>query len=122
MPSTEEQLLAEIEQALSSALTPSLTRWSDGADLYEAYVFSLILDAATVEGAVISFRNVDGTPPTTFTFRTSPGHIYSRRRAYSHALLQFSDVPLLLEVHTGVYVSGKSGLIHEADVLVLLAD
>jgi hypothetical protein len=28
----------------------------------------------------------------------------------------------LLEVHTGVYVSGKSGLIHEADVLVLLAD
>jgi hypothetical protein len=28
----------------------------------------------------------------------------------------------MLEAHMGVYVTGRSGLIHEADVLVLLAE
>ncbi len=121
MTSTEDQLLSQIEQTLGSVVTSSLTRSSAGADLYEAYVFSLILEAAAIEGARVSFKNVDGTLPAVFTFRTSPGHLYSRTRLYSNAVVEFTDLPLL-EAHTGVYLSGKSGLIHEADVLVLLAD
>lgn len=121
MPTVLDQLISSIEQALGPALALSLTNASAGADLYEAYVFSLILDAAAIEGASITFKDVNGDDPATFIFRTSPGHIYSKAQLYSHAVLEFSDVPPL-EAHTGVYVSGKSGLIHEADVLVLLAE
>lgn len=121
MPPVADQLVSAIEQALGPALAPNLSNASAGADLYEGYVFSLILDAAAIEGASIFFRDVNGNDPITFTFRTSPGHLYSRTRLYTHAVLQFPDVPPL-EAHTGVYVSGKSGLIHEADVLVLLGE
>ncbi len=70
----------------------------------------------------LQFRNVDGTTPAVYTFRTSPGHIWSHAQPYTHAVLTFPDQLPQLELHTGVYVSGKSGLIHEADVLVLLSE
>ena len=114
-------LLAQIQAALGPALTPSLTLASSGWDVFEAYVLSLILDAAETEGAAIGFLNVDGSIQTQFTFRTNPGHIWWDSQPFSYATIQFPSTPLL-EAHMGVYVSGKSGLIHEADVLVLLSD
>jgi len=114
-------LLAQIQAALGPALSPNLTPASAGSDLFEAYVLSLILDAAEIEGASIGFSNVDGSVPTQFTFRTSPGHIWWDSQPFTYATIQFPGAPTL-EVHMGVYVSGKSGLIHEADVLVLLAE
>lgn len=114
-------LLAEVEATLGPALPPSLGPASDGSDVFEAYVFSILLDAADVEGANVSFENVDGSTPAIFTFRTSPGHIWSNAQQYTHAVLMFPDTPPL-EAHLGVYVTGKSGLIHEADILVLLAE
>lgn len=114
-------LLAQIQSALGSSITPSLTSVSAGSDIFEAYVLALFLRAAQTEGANISFRNVDGSTPTIFTFRTSPGHIWWANQLYTHAEVQFPGAPLL-EVHMGVYVTGKSGLIHEADVLVLLSE
>jgi hypothetical protein len=114
-------LLQAIQAALGPAILPSLTTASAGWDIFEAYVLSIILEAAEIEGATIGFRNIDGSVPTIFTFRTSPGHIWWNTQPYSHAEIQFSNLPLL-EAHTGVYVSGKSGLIHEADVLVLLSE
>jgi hypothetical protein len=114
-------LLAQIEAAIGPALSPSLTSASAGSDVFEAYILSIILDAAEAEGATITFRNVDGSAPTVFTFRTSPGHLWSTAQPYTHAELQFPGVPLL-EAHMGVYVSGRSGLIHEADILVLTSD
>lgn len=113
-----QDLLTQIQQAIGPALSPSLTSASAGSDIFEAYILSIILDAAEAEGATITFRNVDGSLPTVFTFRTSPGHIWSTAQQYTHAEIQFVGVPLL-EAHMGVYVSGKSGLIHEADILVL---
>ena len=111
-------LLAQIQAAIGPALLPSLTTASGGSDVFEAYVLSIILDAAEAEGAILTFRNVDGSVPTIFTFRTSPGHIWSTAQQYTHAEIQFPSVPLL-EAHMGVYVSGKSGLIHEADIVPL---
>ncbi len=67
---------------------------------------------------VVEFRNRDGSIPTQFIFRSSPGHLYSGTQNYTYARIQFPGVPTL-EAHLGVYVSGKSQLIHEADVVVL---
>src|SRR5438034_974802 len=114
-------LLASIQATLGPAMSPSLTAASAGSDLFEAYVFSLVLDAAENEEANIQFQNVNGSNSGIFTFRTSPGHIWWDSQPYTHAELQFPDCPLL-EAHLGVYVTGKSGLIHEADVLVLLSE
>lgn len=117
MPAMVQQIAA----ALGPAISPSLSAASAGSDIFEAYVLSIILQAAEIEGAVITFRNIDGTVPGVFTFRTSPGHLWSYTQPYTHAEIQFPNLPLL-EAHTGVYVSGRSGLIHEADVLVLLSE
>ena len=114
-------LLTQIQNALGGAIAPSLTAASAGSDIFEAYILSIVLNAAEIEGATIAFRNVDGSVPGLFTFRTSPGHIWWDSQLYTHVELQFPDAPLL-ELHLGVYVTGKSGLIHEADVLVLLSE
>lgn len=113
-------LLAQIQTTLGS-VSPGLTTASAGSDIFEAYVLSVILDAADTEGATIRFRNVDGSIPVTFTFRTTPGHLWWDSAPYTHAEIKFQDAPLL-EAHMGVYITGKSGLIHEADLLVLLSE
>jgi hypothetical protein len=110
-------LLNAIDTSLAN-LPTNLTTQSAGGDIFEAYIFGLILDAAENEGANVTFRNRDGSIPVQFLFRSSPGHLYSAAQNYTYARIQFPNVPLL-EAHLGVYVSGKSQLIHEADVVVL---
>jgi hypothetical protein len=75
--------------------------------------------AAQAEEATVSFENVDGAIPQTFVFRTSPGYIFSHEHPYTHANLVFPSKPPL-EAHIGVRVEGKSGVLHECDVAVLL--
>src|SRR5947209_1629753 len=95
-------LLSEIRTAIGSALNPNLTAASAGSDLFEAYVFGLVLTAARQEGATIRFENVDGSSSQTFTFRTSPGHLFWDNRPYTHAVIEFLNRPEL-EAHLGVY-------------------
>jgi hypothetical protein len=115
----KKELLDQIKTALGQALSPSLKAKSKGYDLYEAYVFTLVLTAARRSGATVQYENRDGTVPKTFVFRTSPGEISSGN--YSHAVLTFPAKPEL-EVHVGIYVSGVSKVPHEADVCVLRRD
>ena len=112
-------LLTEVRQALGNAVPPSLTAWSKGYDLYEAYVFTLVLRAAQTTGFAVTYENRDGSVPTTFTFPTGPGEISSGN--YSHAILTISDKPQL-EAHVGIYISGVSKVPHEADVSVIMRD
>lgn len=115
--STPAALLQQIRTTLGS-LAPSLSNASDASDIFEAYVFSLVLEAARVEGASVEYRDVDNGTPSMFVFRTSPGYIFSRTQRYTHALLLFMGKPAL-EVHVGVRVVGKSGVLHECDVAVI---
>lgn len=117
MTSAEQQLLAQIRSALTP-LPPSLTNSSQGSDLFEAYILTLILQASRSEGATISYENVFGSAPNQFYFRTSPGHIYSTRHPYTHAVIDFGQRPPL-EAHLGIRVSGRSQVLHECDVAVL---
>lgn len=111
-------LLAAIQGTLGATVTPSLTSTSATSDIFEAYIFSLVLDAARIEGASIYFQDVLGNIPNTFIFRTSPGYIFSTTQTYTHAIINFPGKPLL-EAHVGIRVSGSSGVLHECDIAVL---
>jgi hypothetical protein len=112
-----QSLVNQIQSALAP-LPPSLTNQSHGSDLFEAYILTIALEAAKAEGATVTYETVQGTVPTQFVFRTSPGHIYSTRHSYTHAVIAFPDKDDL-EAHVGVRVVGKSGVLHECDIAVL---
>mgnify|MGYP000845338428 CR=1 FL=1 len=111
-------LLNQIANTFGATISSSLTTASDTSDIFEAYVFSLVLEAARTEGATITYRDVLGNTPTSFIFRTSPGYIFSTNRNYTHAVILFPN-KAPLEVHIGVRVVGKSGVLHECDVAVI---
>lgn len=115
---TTSELLTSIRASLGPSISPSLNLASDTSDIFEAYVFSLVIDAAKNEGATVDYKNVYGATPTTFVFRTSPGYIFSRAHPYTHAVLTFLRKSPL-ELHVGVRVVGKSGVLHECDVAVI---
>lgn len=112
-------LLANIQATLSAAISPNLTVGSQGDDLYEAYIWSVIINAAQNKGATIEFKDVFGnTVSANFTFRTSPGEIWWQSQNYCHAEISFPNCPAL-EAHVGIYVAGRSKVRHECDVAVL---
>jgi hypothetical protein len=117
---TPSPLLLEIERTLGS-LTTSYSSSSKIHDVFEGFVFTLAVDAAASYGAAVEYRDVYGAVTNHLVFRTSPGRIYSTSQAYSHAVLDFGDSPRL-EVHIGVQVLGRSGVLHECDVLILPED
>src|SRR6266480_6787350 len=96
---SKRELLNEIRAALGPAVSPSLTTRSKGCDIYEAYLFGLVLESAQQEDARrIAFENVDGSTGSTVTFRTTPMKIQTRKRPYSHAVILESVVNLAVFV------------------------
>jgi hypothetical protein len=112
-----DELVAEIQNMLA---TNSISYHSASAvwDVYEGFIFSLVVDTASRNGAKVTYRNVKGVVVSDLVFRTSPGQLYSDSKLYTHAVVEFEGAPLL-EVHVGVRVQGTSGVLHECDVLVL---
>lgn len=117
MPITDD-LLNEVSGALGAAIQPSLSSSSNASDLFEAYVFTLVLRAAIIEGAKVSYFDPWEKPTSNFVFRTSPGYLWSTAKPYTHARIALPSKELL-EAHLGVRVTGKSGVLHEFDVCVL---
>lgn len=118
-----QNILDEIETLLQSELI-DISQASSSADndIYEAYIFFLVIEAARRENAEIGYVNFNGEASTELIFRTSPGVIYSRINNYTHAVLNFgSNIPIL-EVHIGIKLVGKSKVEHEADVVVLYSE
>lgn len=111
----------DISSALRSAASANLSAASAGNDLYEAYVWTLVLEAARRQGATIRLVTRSGTLATNFYFRTAPSSIFSNLHDYCHTELRFPRAPVL-EAHVGIYVSGKSKVNHECDVAVLDQD
>lgn len=113
-----DELLNAVTAALGAAVPPTLTSASAVSDLFEAYVFTLVVRAAQAEGAAVSYLDVNGAAAQAFVFRTSPGYIWSKTHPYTHAVLAFPGREPL-EAHVGVRVAGKSGVLHELDVCVI---
>ena len=123
-PRTPRDLLNSLRRSLGSGVRPVAT--VSGAnptaddDLYEAYLFGLVLRAARNVGFRVSFENAGG-PVNVIKLRASPGRIMAYHKKgpnFTHAVLEYVDRPPL-ELHTGVRISGKSKVAHEADLLLL---
>jgi hypothetical protein len=113
-----DELLNQIDATFGAGIQPNLTTASAVSDIFEVYVFSLVVRAAETEGATVAFYDVYGQPANTFIFRTSPGHLWSSTQPYTYARLSFPTKELL-EAHLGVRVAGRSHVLHELDVCVL---
>lgn len=119
--SVREDLLAIIEDAVLSGALLGYNEPTATNDIFENYVWTICLDAARRGGARIRYKDVYNNDASVLTFRTSPGAIYSTSQAYTHAVLDFDNCPLL-EIHVGIRITGKSGVLHECDVAVLYRD
>jgi hypothetical protein len=111
-------ILTELPTLFGAVNLPSIQNGPDPGDVFELYVFGLILEAARREQATVTYENVNGPFQGVATFRTTPGRIWSQSDSYTHAVLQFPHRPTL-EVHLGIYLEGKSSRVHESDVVVL---
>jgi hypothetical protein len=113
---------SRLKQAISSliggVIDPGYASLRQTSELYERYVFEIILSAAKNEGASISFLNNFGNLPQSLLFRGSPGQIYATDKPYTHAIIEFIGKPLL-EVHVGLRVQGVSQVSHECDICIL---
>src|SRR5262245_43286475 len=116
-------LVNDIVNSLGSFSGMNFAASSDPWDLYEAYTFGLVPQAARSLGATILCEDILGVVTNNIIFRTNPGTIHRPRPPrspilYTHAVLRFPRRQEL-EVHQGIYVAGRSGLPHECDVAVI---
>jgi hypothetical protein len=111
-----DELLAELRANLRAAVSYSTA--SQVNDVYEGFLFSLVVDTARRSNATVHYEDVRGNKTHNLVFRTTPGRIYSTAHDYTHAVIQFGNASVL-EVHVGVQVQGSSGAMHECDVVVL---
>jgi hypothetical protein len=119
----EQELLNDIESKLNNIST-SYTNRAKANDLFEAFVFTILIEAAIKEGAIrpIYFEDTSGRRTSSILFRRSPGYINDKSIPYTHAVLTF---PMRgddweLEVHIGIYAAGSSKVPQECDIAVLL--
>jgi hypothetical protein len=115
----EDDMHTKIVDAVRNMPITNLSNLSAGKDLYEPYVWALVLEAAERMGAIISLRDRQGNVPGSFWFRTEPSGIASVAHPYCHAVIEFANCPVL-ECHVGIFVSGRSKVIHECDVAVVM--
>jgi hypothetical protein len=115
-----DELIAELEASIGGRPT-SYNSKSAVWDIYEGFVFGLVIRAAWAAGGSVRYEDAAGHAVTRLLFRTSPGMLYSHAHRYTHAVIDFPGCDPL-ETHVGVRVQGRSGVLHECDVLVLPAD
>lgn len=113
------RLVQGFRARVGRSLAPEFISNAKAYELYQGYVFGIILSAAWNEGASVFTKDAFGTTnPPRLLFRRSPGEIYGTTGPYAHAILEFPDKPLL-EVHVSIMVRGISQVSHECDVCVL---
>lgn len=120
-------LLGAVQTAFGHAVTLGYDKGTAAHDIYEGYVLSLFLEAATNEGWTFDLHDNAGNPATHAVFRLGPGRLPSGNFTHVHLSKPGKQS---LEAHIGVKVVGtapkgvsrqtKSGhLLHEFDLLVL---
>ncbi len=114
---TKTDLLDAIRIALRGVAHSGYGSGDAFEDLYEAFVWTRVLEAARRLGWSVAFSAPDGSWSGTLLLRRGPGVIYSPVPFTFAVLTKSGCTPL--EVHLGVMVTGRSGVAHEYDVLVL---
>lgn len=106
-----------IKSTLGSVVNHDFTTASEQANLFNVYLFSILLEAIKNEGGSVEYKNVAEEAPHALIFRKAPGRIYGTH-PYTHILVEFPNKPRL-EIHVGVKVQGRSAVLHDCDLLVL---
>ncbi|MEH1907677.1 hypothetical protein [Nostoc sp.] len=114
-------LIQGIRSRIGSLVQLGFGNSTDLSDLYEAYIFSILIRAAQNEGANIRFQNALEQDAQYLIFRRSPGQIYVATQPYTHAVIEFNTKPVL-EAHVGIRIQGRSQVSHECDLCVLLQE
>lgn len=113
-------MLMEINSALGGIPSSYRIGLSQDYDIFEGYIFALLLEEADKVGADVELRDALSTAsPTICRFPTSPSFIKSDD-PYTYAVISFPGRrKRTLEAHVGKYVSGISKVKHECDVALL---
>lgn len=109
---------AEIKSKLSLAINPDFNGALEQANIFDVYLFTILLKAIANEGATIYYNNVLDETPKYLTFRKTPGKIHGNTHPYTYAIVEFPDKPAL-EVHLAVKVQGRAGVLHNCNLLML---
>ncbi|MBD1904080.1 hypothetical protein H6F53_00985 [Trichocoleus sp. FACHB-832] len=117
--SINSSLIQGIRNRLGSAVYLGVNTSSATSDLFEFYIFSIIIRAALNEGANVYYEDIFENNTNYLDFRQSPGEIYGNSQAFTHAVLNFGNNKPLLEVHIGIKVKGQAQVAQECDVCVL---
>ncbi|WP_341734941.1 hypothetical protein [Microcoleus sp. EPA2] len=109
---------AEIKSKLSQAINPDFNGAIEQANIFDVYLFTILLKAIANEGGTIYYNNVLDETPKYLTFRKTPGKIHGNTHPYTYAIVEFPDKPAL-EVHLAVKVQGRAGVLHNCNLLML---
>lgn len=114
-------MIDEIDRTLGGIPSNYAIGSANDYDIFEGYIFALLLEEAGNVGAnVVCASNPGGVSLTSCTFRTSPGYITSTD-PYTYAIITFPGRRKpSLEAHIGVFVAGRSKVKHECDIALML--
>jgi len=87
-------------------------------DLYEAFILLTLLEVAVRQRWDVTIVGPDGGERDELLLRGAPGSFTNPSREYTHAVLSRRGA-FDLEAHVGVKVRGESGVLHEADLLLM---
>ena len=84
---------------------------------FEAYVFSLVVQAVRQAGGSVELRGVNsGANPNPLVFRGAPGYMGSTAQDFCFARCTLNNREF--EIHVDVTYVGRSGATHEVDVSI----
>jgi hypothetical protein len=115
-------LVTAIRALLGNIPLPGLSATSKHYDLFEAFLFGLVTEAArSLVGAGKVWYEQPGlpSPAQVVQLRTSPGWMHNGPQ-YTHVVVSLGRREV--EIHLGIYVAGRSRIPHEYDVCVLERD
>ncbi|WP_449417594.1 hypothetical protein [Phormidium nigroviride] len=111
-------LIQQIGFKLNGAIDRNFNAYVEQANIFNIYLFTILLKAIANEGGEIYYKDVFDGNPNSLVFRKNSGKIHGNVHPYTHAAIEFPNKPPL-EVHIGVKVQGRAGVLHECNLLVL---
>lgn len=116
MAMTRSELIDAVEGAIG-ALAPVYRSAAAESDLYEAALLTVAMTAARSAGGRCFLTNDGHSVASRIIFRRSPGNLW--RGQFTRVVADFPSYSKQLEIHLGIYVTGKSKVQHECDVALL---
>lgn len=121
-PSPAMQAIGDMKQALRQVQLPGYLQAPDKVGkCYEIYILDLVMDVASHVATNCQLKDRRGNATNNPIVRGSPGVLHSTNDAYTHAEISFNRQPAL-EAHVSIQFEGRSGVVHEADVVLVRAN